>query len=65
MVAEVERGPAGPYLVLLLSWFDKCNNQDHLSLPQLERPQFHNISSLQSSPIAVVLLSSSLLSSYD
>ena len=23
-------GPAGPYLVLLLSWFDKCNNQDHL-----------------------------------
>ena len=39
MVAEedsAERGPAGPYLVLLLSLFDNCNNQGHLSLPELE-----------------------------
>ena len=35
MAAE-EEGPAGPYLVLLLSWLDKCNNQGHLSLPELE-----------------------------
>ena len=43
MVAEEDRrvgskdqhGAAGPYLVLVLSWFDRCNNQDHLSLPEL------------------------------
>ena len=35
MVAEEEQGAAGPYLVLVLSWFDKCNNQDCLSLPGL------------------------------
>ena len=57
MVAEED------YLILLrlrvLSWFDKCNNQDHLSHPHLAQPQCCNIGSLRS---ALVL---ALLSFYD
>ena len=49
-------------MVALLSWFDRCNNQDHLQLPELRQPQFHNIGVLRWSPISLV---SSLLSSYD
>ena len=61
---STERGPARPYLVLVLSWFDKCNNQDHLSFPELEWLQFRNIGLLLFSPIAFVLFSV-LLSFYD
>ena len=50
--------------VALLSWSDKCNNQDHLSLPELEQLQFHNIGLLLFSPISLALFSV-LLSSFD
>ena len=49
-------------MAALLSWFYKCNNQDHLQLPELRQPQFHNIGLLCWPPISLV---SSLLSSYD
>ena len=54
------------YLVeyVKVSWFDKCNNQGRLSLPQLEQLQCHNIDLLYSSAFhsALSVLLSSLLS---
>ena len=44
-------------MVALLSWFDKCYNQDLLSLQELRQPQFHNIGLL---PLASNFACSSL-----